>query len=780
MDDVNVSGKTIILAKSNPPETLEQHIKTELDYRKTITNLYGSKILCTVPQKFQDDFYLLLDIIIKYHDLGKVYTPFQNNLRKRIKNKKLSPLETKVDCDVRHNLLSLAFLNNKTVKNLIKKLGKPLKEVLYSVVGYHHFHKAEMDIKNMMSSSIEKIMKNIETAIEKDINYFSRFKELEKFFKLDLPEEIRPISFKNLFKRDTFDEVDDDLKRLYIMLKGLFHRIDYSASANVTIETEKIIERKNKVMQYLLSKGISEQKIWQHSLAVEYQDENIILIASTGLGKTEFAYMWAGNDKTFYTLPVRVSVNTMFERTLELFQQDGASIALMHSDAKFYSLQKKNSEDNIGEEEIFSILEKVNLSRLLSANVSVSTADQLFTSALKYPSYENVYATLAYSRLIIDEIQSYNPELVAVIIKCIEDVVKLGCRVCVMTATLPPFYIDELKKAMNCSVEKHIFNLSKHKLSICRDQAIIDENAIRSIINAFENHPKVLVICNTVKQAQDVYRKIVDYISSEEVYCLHSRFMFKDRQRLEQLITDKTCSGIWVTTQLVEASLDIDFDVLFTELCTIDSLVQRMGRINRSIRTDGYCYEGKPNVFVFTEYSGKSIYENVIVERTLEILNTHEGIISEEDKQEMVNYVYDKDALDKLGSRFYKKYRDTKEVLNLGFEAGSKSHAQELFRRIYNMNIIPKCVFEKNEDEINNAIKKYFSKDLVERLTAQETIRGYCISEPIYRVQNAAKKSGQILGSLDIDSIYLASFDYSLAEGLLDPEDYMIDKQDFI
>ena len=71
---------------------------------------------------------------------------------------------------------------------------------------------------------------------------------------------------------------------------------------------------------------------------------------------------------------------------------------------------------------------------------------------------------------------------------------------------------------------------------------------------------------------------------SENVYLLHSRYIRRDRAFLEKQIMDFAESeeaGIWITTQIVEASLDIDFDVLHTEMCTADSLLQRMGRCNR-------------------------------------------------------------------------------------------------------------------------------------------------------------------------------------------------------
>ena len=89
----------------------------------------------------------------------------------------------------------------------------------------------------------------------------------------------------------------------------------------------------------------------------------------------------------------------------------------------------------------------------------------------------------------------------------------------------------------------------------------------------------VLVICNTVKKAQQIYKSLTE--KTDNVHLLHARFTKEHKRMLENEIIKFSDSenetGIWVTTQLVEASLDIDFDVLYTEMSTADSLMQRMG-----------------------------------------------------------------------------------------------------------------------------------------------------------------------------------------------------------
>lgn len=107
---------------------------------------------------------------------------------------------------------------------------------------------------------------------------------------------------------------------------------------------------------------------------------------------------------------------------------------------------------------------------------------------------------------------------------------------------------------------------------------------------------KVLVICNTVTKAQKLYMDIIG--SGMCCDLLHSRYINRHRRILENKIMDfskdESAIGIWITTQIVEASLDIDFDVLFTEMATADSLLQRMGRCNRA----GYKSTDQPNVYV--------------------------------------------------------------------------------------------------------------------------------------------------------------------------------------
>ena len=192
---------------------------------------------------------------------------------------------------------------------------------------------------------------------------------------------------------------------------------------------------------------------------------------------------------------------------------------------------------------------------------------------------------------------------------------------------------------------------------------------------------KVLVICNTVRKAQSVYDSLREMNSN--VKLLHAGFIRKHRDLLEKSIMDfsmqEGAEGIWVTTQIVEASLDIDFDILYTEMCPIDSLLQRMGRCNRS----GRYFPEHPNIIVYDTKNGrKTIYDEVIYDESLHcIRKITSEVLSEKMKTECVNEVYGSPEIE--NSNYYKEIKDMlRHFETILFAEYSKSEADDSFRKI--------------------------------------------------------------------------------------------------
>lgn len=308
-------------------------------------------------------------------------------------------------------------------------------------------------------------------------------------------------------------------------------------------------------------------------------------------------------------------------------------------------------------------------------------------------------ATLKYSKIVLDEIQAYSPQVIAAIIYGLKQIVSMGGKFAIITATFPPVLEHFMKQHGLLKEENYQFqdfsNSSewlRHKVDIRDGEMDIDEIAEQGL------EKKVLIICNTVSKAQEIYKELEEW--TEEVHLLHSRYIRRDRNQLEKMIMqfseDRDVAGIWVTTQLVEASLDIDFDILYTEMCTADSLLQRMGRCNRKAR---YQPE-EANIIVYANENGvgdKSVYGKELYSRSLDKLHQYVGkTLSEKEKIDYINQVYCAEEI--MDTSYYKeieKYlKHFEELTPLEY---SKQETDEKFRNIQSITVVPDSIYDENQ-----------------------------------------------------------------------------------
>src|SRR5690606_6635228 len=326
-----------------------------------------------------------------------------------------------------------------------------------------------------------------------------------------------------------------------------------------------------------------------------------------------------------------------------------------------------------------------------------------------WPGYEKIYATLMYSKVILDEPQSYSPQTLAMIVRALEELTDYGSRFCYMSATQHPFVLEKLSKVAP-KIGPFYHDELKHKLELRAENI----STLKSeIVHRYQAGNKVLVIVNTVKKSQDLFQELKQEAKAGHVELLHAGFIKMHRDRKEESIQHeykKENPVIWITTQIVEASLDIDYDVLFTEIATLDSLIQRMGRV---FRRPGRVVLPKdaPNIIVACHDPSDRghIYDSEIVRLTKDaIANFHERIISESDKQCLIDQVFSEERL--RGTKFLRDYYAAYNLLKLGFHASSKKEAQRLFREINQVSAIPESVYRANERKIEDLLKIIQSK----------------------------------------------------------------------
>lgn len=743
----------IYYAKSYPKETIKEHTYQLLERLNIFNNIYKDRLELTERD------WELLELAVKYHDVGKFDLVFQHKIRKNLNQPAQTPC---CKYEIPHNYLSVLAIPFGHLN-----LDEDEKWLVSQTVAYHHERNKEINKKEareVYEQNILPFKEEIEQELGYPIDGKAKGTKLQYILPRILPE--------------------DDIYMKYILLKGILHRLDHAASAHVPIELAVEMDVSKSVNCFFDNKDIKKRKLQE--FVEKHQDKHIVVVAQTGMGKTEAGLLWLGNEKGIFTLPLRVSLNAMYSRIRDkenihfskMGENGEEAVGLLHSTSLEYLT--KDTPDATDYE-----LEKIHSQSKEFANkVVITTIDQIVKFPFYYLGFEKEYSIMATSKLIVDELQSYDPEISAVLLQAMVMIDKIGGSFLVMTATLPKFFFNTLQRKMK-NAKKPIIKkeycddkIVRHHLSI-EGNSILDTDVLSEIVDN-SNKKSILVICNTVNRAREVYEKL--FKEGEEVYLLHSRFMRKDRALLEEGILSfakHQKKGIWVTTQLVEASLDIDFDMLYTEMATLDSLFQRFGRCNRKAK--------KPvqqiNIKVFLkDVTGvgkkgdkKSVYHPDIYERSVDLLKKNgNGIIMESTKLALIDELYDEEQL--KGTDYLKRFQNAiNELERRAHYEINKKEAQNLLRDIQQVQVIPrskqddmvfKNLMEEWEEidrlyklEKNN--KKEKEELLRQKRKARQKIEEYSISVHEY----TARKIG--INEIDgIKGLYYIACGYNQNLGL--------------
>lgn len=707
-------------ALAKPDETIEQHTDKLLECAKVLYDLGYIK---------SEQLYKDLLVACKNHDMGKINSQFQIRIKRKSR--------FNYEIEVPHAVLSIFFVNDSECNDYTS--------VLFAVL-YHHYHK------------------------ESPMNVFRSERQLIESFltELDFQQDDYSIMRRKLTKvKKIFQtNLNDKQKQYAVLLKGLLHKCDYSASANIPCE------KKNDFLLESIEDWRSGK--FQYNTLQEFcianRNENIMVTAPTGMGKTEAGLLWCGDNKCFFVLPLKTAINAMYGRIKELAKDVEAEdvyksrVALVHSDMKSYYLKDTNDKDTDYD---FNYEE---LSRQFCLPVTVCTPDQIFDFVLKYPGYEYKLAISSYSKFIIDEIQMYSPDILAAIIYAIKMIHIMGGKVAVLTATLPPFVKEELLKIFGDDVQLADFSsegILRHNVKVFDDKLKTDD--VIQIVNETNSDTvkKYLVVCNTVKTANRIYRELSESNIDAEINLFHANFIKKDRMKKEKEImkasekelNEMTKPEIWISTSVVEASLDIDFDILITELSDLFSLFQRFGRTNRKGKKDFSNY----NCYVFTELQDKadSFIDKDIHNLSKDAIVTVEGLLTEQEKNSLIEKYLSVEKVQDTNyykdyCKFFKNYEDEYDYLN---------SSNDSLRNIDRVDAIPKCVYDENVDMINENLEKINSTDVDKdsRMNATEEILKLTVSISMFRCR---KHDSGISVDMKYRKIPVIDCNYSFDSGL--------------
>ena len=725
--------------KAKPNKSIIEHTNDLLDVLEILWNLGYIK---------EERIYELIQKACIYHDIGKINKEFQ----KRVKNKGIKFDENK---EVAHNVLSLYFIDESKFNNKEDYLI-----VSNAVVNHHDYCDIGLAIREK-SDIIENLLEGLD----------------HKKVKKVIPAKIASIS----------QDIDA------IKIKGYLHKCDYSASSGYTAEYENNFLEKS--LENVLNKWKldNQDASWNElqQYCIENKNENIIAIAQTGMGKTEAGLLWISDNKGFFILPIRTAINAIYDRTKKYISSYGGNLeeqlGLLHSSSLEYLLLQSeddkydDKDEYIDKKEDKEIIEYEKIAKQLSLPINVSTIDQLFDFVYKYPAYELKLTTLSYSKIVIDEIQMYGPDLLAYLVYGLERIVEQGGKVAILTATLPPFVKELLSKNIKFKIKEDGFtdNSKRHNLKILDKR--IDSN---DICDKYEENEKlnksnkILVVCNSITQAQNLYEEISNILGNENLHILHSKFIKCERLSKESEIIEfgKTYkdnkiheldkqSGIWISTSIVEASLDIDFDYLFTELQDLNSLFQRLGRCNRKGKKDS----SENNCYIYTQIDERSFIngdrgyiDKDIFELSKEAISLWEGQISETQKIELINKYL---TMDKIkNSNYIIQYKHTYNFIKNLTPDTFKSDEVKL-RNILSKDIIPSPIYHEYNGDIKELELKLKDKSLNspenkgEKIKLQNKLKKYTVSVHPNHITNyyRALKNGL---AIRYDNVRVSDYEY--------------------
>jgi CRISPR-associated endonuclease/helicase Cas3 len=428
-----------------------------------------------------------------------------------------------------------------------------------------------------------------------------------------------------------------------------------------------------------------------------------IVEAPTGSGKTEMALAYASYllaagvaESVVFALPTQATANAMLERLEavagKLFA-DGPSVVLAHGKAHYHpnfealkqaarrpSVQKADAERDASVQCVQWL--GASRKRAFLGQIGVCTIDQVLLSVLPVRHQFVRALGVRKSILIVDEVHAYDAYMYGLLGRVLSGQWLAGGSAILLSATLPLQQKEVLVSAWGAELpsaevpDQVAYPLITHvthdnrvtcyelpeeakpasrqvRIECSVDSHLRPDDALcRRIVDAAEQGALVGIVCNLVAEAQGLALKL-RAMTDLSVDLFHARFRFADRQHHELNAIDRYGNGenrargrILVATQVIEQSLDLDFDWLISQLCPVDLLFQRLGRMHRHPRTERPVGFEQPTCTVLLPSGAHFGLHSVIYScervlwRTQQMLFQHDVIHFPEAYREWIEHVY--------------------------------------------------------------------------------------------------------------------------------------------
>ena len=391
--------------------------------------------------------------------------------------------------------------------------------------------------------------------------------------------------FKTLSYKEKSLEQTAKIQYEFSGLRGILQLADHRASAKE--DGDFVPEISAFSYQFLHTKKRAVQKLIEQN----WQDDLLLVRAPTGSGKTDASLLWASlqienkrAERLIIAMPTRFTSNALAVNIAESLSDTG----LYHSSAWFSNFQGQVENGRIEKQKAQKIHE---FARLLQTPITVCTIDHLLMAlTLTREDHHLISFNMANSCLVIDEADFYDDFAQANILVLLKLLKYWNVPVLLMSASLPESVLPAYRRiGYQCAkIIEDVSDNKRDRFEIKAFQTYSQISEIEDLLELCIEKTTAIIYANTVENAVMFY----DWFEKRKITPIlyHSRFTEPDKKDKEQLLInalgkqaweEKRAKGIAILTQIGEMSVNISADLMISELCPIDRLTQRAGRLCR-------------------------------------------------------------------------------------------------------------------------------------------------------------------------------------------------------
>ena len=569
--------------------------------------------------------------VARYHDVGKCLESFQRYIRHEIAraepHAKVSAVAYLLANECLQDKAQEAFFGYCAVlcHHTALKSKATLCDDLFNAFEDYKWREIERQYKELYDES--------------DVRGFWNVKEWDE----GVPEE-----WAELFD-DLKGDVDD-----YVTFKLLYSRLlfadKYEAVFGQTPQNRPLALSLESLEAYKRAKGFDPDSFRSRAakeIVNNYRrtlERVVHITAPTGVGKTLASLELAleiAHRKKMHRIIYAIPFTSIIDQTVAIFSEIFPGEITPHHYRVDFSKFTDDEEEHNDYDRVKYLVQSWHKPFI------VTTFYQLFFALFGDKNSDNVrFQGLHKSVVVIDEVQAIPFGLWKVMQEMFEALAeRLDCVFVLMSATMPVVAPNapELAKKEDLFASQNRYELRPLALQ-GENETVRLESLAEAIITQAQTGRSILCVVNTIKNAKRLYALLRTKGLDESLYCLNSYMLPENRQKVLKALREKGSNRVkgkvLVSTQVIEAGVDLDFDLGFRELAPLSSIIQSAGRVNREGKRDA----DKSSVWVF-DTLGYEIYDAVLMSATRNELFAYlekEGLLPEREILGFVEHFFAK------------------------------------------------------------------------------------------------------------------------------------------